>query len=251
MADSFKPTKAMQDAAARGLELRHRYGRGGLSNAQASDEGVGSGVQRAQNIKNGKSLSLETVSRMRAFFERHEKNYQPDKKESDGGPTAGTIAWLLWGGNSGRTWADKILRQEGKLEKADIKDITCEVFKVDETLGILFGFAIVCLIDGQEYFDTQGDHIPEFEMLKATAEFMRGSRPAKIQHKGTQQGQIVFGFPLTAEIASALGVETKKTGFVIGMKPDSQKVVEAFQQGELTGFSIGGRANNELIEDET
>ena len=40
-------------------------------------------------------------------FNRHRGNYNPSKKMPDGGPTAGTIAWLLWGGSSGVDWAKK------------------------------------------------------------------------------------------------------------------------------------------------
>jgi hypothetical protein len=61
-------------------------------------------------------------ARMAAFFSRHQKNYQPDKKEPDGGPTAGTIAWLLWGGNAGKTWAGGIVNSES-ASKAAMPDI--------------------------------------------------------------------------------------------------------------------------------
>ncbi len=112
---TFSPPEGVQSAAARGLKLREKWGRGGLSNAQASEQGIGSGVQRAVNLKNGDAISLQTVKRMHAFFSRHAKNYRPDEKESDGGPTAGTIAWLLWGGNAGRDWAQGIVN---RVEKA-------------------------------------------------------------------------------------------------------------------------------------
>lgn len=110
--DGHVPPQGVRSAAARGLELRKKWKRGGLSNSQASDEGIGSGVQRATNLKNGSAISLATIKRMNAFFSRHQKNYNPSKKESDGGPTAGTIAWLLWGGNAGRAWARSILKRE-------------------------------------------------------------------------------------------------------------------------------------------
>ena len=119
-AEGFVPPKSVRDAAAKGLELRREWDRGGLSVQQASDEGVGSGVQRAVNLKNGDSISKETLKMMRGFFARHEKNNQPSKKMSDGGPTAGTIAWLLWGGDPGRAWANKLL-EEIEMEKADPK----------------------------------------------------------------------------------------------------------------------------------
>lgn len=114
--NTFTPPAGVRSAAARGLELREKWKRGGLSNSEASSQGIGSGVQRAVNLKNGDAISLATVKRMAAFFSRHQKNYRPDEKESDGGPTAGTIAWLLWGGNAGKSWAAGIV---GRLEKAN------------------------------------------------------------------------------------------------------------------------------------
>jgi len=115
--ESYAPNQSMRNAAKRGLALREKYNRGGLSAGQASSEGVGSGVARARDIING-SLSLDTVKRMKSFFARHEKNFNPDKKEADGGPTAGTIAWYLWGGSSGRAWANAIVaREESKKSK--------------------------------------------------------------------------------------------------------------------------------------
>lgn len=119
---TFSPPDGVQSAAARGLKLREKWNRGGLSNAEASEQGIGSGVQRAVNLKNGDAISLQTVKRMHAFFSRHAKNYRPDEKESDGGPTAGTIAWLLWGGNAGRDWAHGIVN---RVEKAspDASDV--------------------------------------------------------------------------------------------------------------------------------
>ena len=52
-----------------------------------------------------------------------------------------------------------------------------EIKKVDEELGLVMGFAIICKIDGEPYFDTQGDHIPEDSMLKAatSAAFLPGA----------------------------------------------------------------------------
>lgn len=118
--NTFKPPSSVQSAARRGLELREKWKRGGLDNSEASSQGIGSGVQRAVNLKNGDAISLATVKRMAAFFSRHQKNYRPDKKEPDGGPTAGTIAWLLWGGNAGKSWANGIVNR-ADVQKGDAK----------------------------------------------------------------------------------------------------------------------------------
>lgn len=104
-AESYKPPASAVSNAKRGLALRKEFGRGGLSPSEAKSHGIDSGVTRARKIASGK-VSRHDVRRMSAF-NRHRKNYRPEKKMPDGGPTAGTIAWLLWGGTSGVNWAKK------------------------------------------------------------------------------------------------------------------------------------------------
>ena len=101
LADENKPTKGMIEEAARGLEWRREYNRGGTE----------VGVARARDISNGKNLSDDTVKRMYSFFSRHEvdKKGQGFTPNEDGFPSAGRIAWALWGGDAGQTWAaDKV-----------------------------------------------------------------------------------------------------------------------------------------------
>lgn len=117
--------------------------------------------------------------------------------------------------------------------------VAADVIKVDTSLGLVLGWAIVCKVDGNDYFDVQNDHIPEDAMLEATVEFMQNSRIAKEMHTGDEQGTVVFAFPLTTEIAKAFGITTKKTGLLIGMKP-GPAMLKKFVDGELKGFSIGG-----------
>jgi hypothetical protein len=115
-----------------------------------------------------------------------------------------------------------------------------EVLKVDDSLGLVLGWAIVCKKDGCDYFDLQEDHIPEASMLSAAVDFMQNSRVAKEMHTGEASGSVLFAFPLTGDIATAFGVETKTTGLMIAMKPDSEDMLAKFRDGTLTGFSIGG-----------
>lgn len=111
--------------------------------------------------------------------------------------------------------------------------------KVDETLGLVFGFAIVSKQNGEDYYDLQNDHIPEDAMLKASLDFMLNSRVAKEMHTGDEAGTVVFAFPLTSDIAKALDIETKQTGLLIAMRP-AEGMLAKFKSGEFTGFSIGG-----------
>ena len=93
------PTQAMADEAQRGLDWRAEYGRGGTE----------IGVARARDISNRKDLSNDTIGRMVSYFARHEvdKDAQGFRQGEEGYPSAGRIAWALWGGDPGKSWADK------------------------------------------------------------------------------------------------------------------------------------------------
>jgi hypothetical protein len=114
---NFTPPESVANAAERGLEMRKKSGgKGGLNAKQAKKAGVGSGVQRASNLKNRSKMSPETVKRMRNFFSRHNKNLKVDPGKTPS-QDRGYIAGLLWGGNPGRSWANKVVRQMDAADK--------------------------------------------------------------------------------------------------------------------------------------
>lgn len=125
------------------------------------------------------------------------------------------------------------------------KRLIAKVNRVDADLGLVFGWAIVSNIGGEPYFDLQDDHIPEHVMLKASAAYMAGDRVAGDMHQWDagapiRIGTVLFAWPLTEDIAKAVGVECKQTGLLIGMKVDNPGVLSKFKSGEYTGFSLGG-----------
>jgi hypothetical protein len=118
-ADENKPTQGMIAEAKKGLEWRREYGRGGTN----------VGVARARDIANGKNLPDETVKRMHSFFSRHEVNKQAEgfSPGEPGFPSAGRIAWALWGGDAGQTWAaDKVKGIAAREAAAKIERMTLE-----------------------------------------------------------------------------------------------------------------------------
>ena len=132
---------------------------------------------------------------------------------------------------------------------ADTLQLRADIAKVDEALGLVLGYAVVCTEDGEPYFDKQGDHIPEDAMLKAWLDFAANSRVAREMHSGGQAGTVVGSFPLTSDIAQSLGIEARRTGLVIAMRPDADMLAK-FKSGELKGFSIGGaRVRDEEVAD--
>jgi HK97 family phage prohead protease len=119
----LKPTEEMAAEAARGLEWRREYNRGGTM----------VGVARARDISNRTDLSPRTISRMVSYFARHEKDKQAEgfRAGEEGYPSAGRIAWALWGGDVGRTWAESKKRQlvnDKKSLSDNLKDKSMKKF---------------------------------------------------------------------------------------------------------------------------
>jgi hypothetical protein len=115
---NFKPPQSVAAAAVRGLMLRREQSKSqkaGLDAKQAAAQGIGSGVQRAANLKNRSQMDPSTVKRMKAYFDRHASNYQLDAGKSPK-EDKGYVAGLLWGGGAGKAWSNKVARQ---MEAAD------------------------------------------------------------------------------------------------------------------------------------
>jgi HK97 family phage prohead protease len=104
----FTPPAGVRKEADRGLAWRKEFNRGGTA----------VGVARARDLGNGTQISPSTAKRMKAYFDRHEvdKQGQGWSPGEDGFPSAGRIAWALWGGDPGWSWAKKLVRQ---MEAAD------------------------------------------------------------------------------------------------------------------------------------
>ena len=128
-------------------------------------------------------------------------------------------------------------------------EIRAEVAKVDTSLGLVMGWAIICKEDGVPYFDTQEDHVPESSMMEAAADFAKSGAMACEQHTREDAGTYLFMWPMTTDVAKAFGIETKKTGLMVALKPDAEMLAK-YESGELTGFSIGGtRVTDETVDD--
>ncbi len=107
----YTPPEGAVEEAKRGLKWREEYNRGGTA----------VGVARARDISNRRQLSEETIKRMVSYFARHEVDKQAEgfSPGEEGFPSAGRIAWALWGGDPGQVWANKIARQiENEEEKS-------------------------------------------------------------------------------------------------------------------------------------
>ena len=91
--------KSVSNNAKRGIELNKK-----VNNRCATQVGK----VRAQQLAQGKPVTVETIKRMFSYLSRAEVYYDKGDTES-----CGYISYLLWGGKSAKSWA------ESKLNKLD------------------------------------------------------------------------------------------------------------------------------------
>ena len=89
--------------AKRGIELNEK-----VNNKCATQVGK----VRAQQLADGKPISLETIKRMYSYLSRAETYYDPNDTKS-----CGTISYLLWGGKAALGWSRNKLRELGQLNE--------------------------------------------------------------------------------------------------------------------------------------
>lgn len=216
MADGFVAPANVRANARRGLELRKEFGRGGTE----------VGIARARDISNGSALSLSTIKRMNSFFARHEVDKKGENWGNASKPSNGYIAWLLWGGDAGWSWAKKIIRQEESKEKSTVSNLTTSYFNIekadrnpDGTMTV-YGKATDSSIDiDQQICDSDW-------LDRAMPHWFKSGGNIREQHSNIAAGV-------------ATDYEAKKDGHYISalvVDPVSVKKVDA---GVLKGFSVG------------
>jgi hypothetical protein len=78
--------------------------------------GTSVGVHRAKQLAERRDVSLRDIIAISAYFARHEVDKASKSHEwaHETDPSAGYIAWLLWGGEPGRRWADSLTARLNK-----------------------------------------------------------------------------------------------------------------------------------------
>ncbi len=95
--------KSVRNNAKRGRDLNEKNG-----NKCATDVGK----KRGADLEAGRPVSMETIKRMSSYLARAEEDYDNGDTNS-----CGYISYLLWGGKSAKSWADKKIRESQKGNK--------------------------------------------------------------------------------------------------------------------------------------
>ena len=213
MAEGFVPPQAVRNNAKRGLELRRKHGRGGTE----------VGVARARTLSNGQSIPLESIRRMVSYFARHEV----DKKgEGWGVDSAGYIAWLLWGGDAGKTWANGISEREKKKDKSNMSNLTTAFFNIIKADRNADGTLMVYGKATDDSVDIDQQICDDVWLDSAMPEWFKTGGNIREQH---------------SQIAAGVAKEYEKKGdghYILTQVVDPVSVKKV-EMGVLKGFSIG------------
>jgi len=98
---------SVKNNAKRGIELNERN-----NNKCATPVGK----IRAQQLAQGKPISIETIKRMHSYLSRAEVYYDPNKTTE-----CGTISYLLWGGKAALGWSRNKLKELGLLQENEVQ----------------------------------------------------------------------------------------------------------------------------------
>ena len=102
------PPAAVAACARRGLELRRRFRRGGTE----------VGVARAEQLIARRPISARDIKSMYSYFARHAVDRRAARWGDEDDPSAGYVAWLLWGGDEGRAWIGPLREKLRTIEGA-------------------------------------------------------------------------------------------------------------------------------------
>ena len=91
----------VKNNAKRGLELNKK-----VNNKCATQVGK----VRAQQLAQGKAISVQTIKRMHSYLSRAETYYDEGDTKA-----CGTISYLLWGGKAGKRWSESKLKELGVI----------------------------------------------------------------------------------------------------------------------------------------
>ena len=97
--------QGVKNNAKKGIELNEKSG-----NKCATPVGK----VRAQQLAQGRPISLETIKRMHSYLSRAEGQYRENEGDNK---ACAVVSYLLWGGLAGLSWSRNKLRELGELEE--------------------------------------------------------------------------------------------------------------------------------------
>lgn len=104
---NFIPPKTVSNKAKKGLKYRSKY------KPVAGELAVKMGRKLIRRDK----MTVSKIKQMATFFSRHKSRELLDKYKDEPWKDRRYVTYLLWGGDSGRAWAEKVKTQIARADK--------------------------------------------------------------------------------------------------------------------------------------
>lgn len=220
MADSYVPPAGAAAAAKRAIKW--------IEEGKAGSGFTSTGRTRAGQIARREAISRDTVMRMVSFFARHE----PDKKAEGfsagekGYPSPGRVAWDAWGGDAGRSWANRTAESIRNKEKATMTDLTTSYFAIEKADRNADGTLMVYGKATDDSVDIDQQICDASWLDRAMPDWFKTGGNIREQHSSIAAGV-------------AKEYEAKSDGHYIRALVVDPISVRKVETGVLKGFSIG------------
>jgi hypothetical protein len=202
------------------------------------------GKVRAQQLAQGKPISIETVKRMKAYITRHKVDLESSKSYEDG---CGKLAMDAWGGVEALPWVERTIAEYEKMSSET--EMTFSVFNSEQRLVI--GPAMI----PDKMIIRRNEITGEIYYVYFTADTIKKLQQKFMQEKLLDKTNIEHGrkFLNNVDVVESwivedqekdkqqvFGMDYPKGTWMITMKVNDDSTWEKVKDGKLKGFSVQG-----------
>ena len=205
------------------------------------------GKVRAQQLAQGKPISIETVKRMKAYITRHQKDLQSSKSYDDG---CGKLAMDAWGGVEALSWVESTIKKNEEMSSFSSQDESSfQVFNNEQRLVV--GAAMI----PDKMIIRRNEITGEIYYVYFTAETIKKLQQKFMQEKLLDKTNIEHGrkFLNGVDVVESwivedpkldkqqvFGMEYPKGSWMCIVKVSDDKTWQMVKDGKLKGFSVQG-----------
>jgi hypothetical protein len=201
------------------------------------------GKVRAQQLAQGKPISIETVKRMKAYITRHQKDLLTSKSYEDG---CGKLAMDAWGGVEALPWVERTI---AKYEEMKSQEFSFQVFNNEQRLVV--GPAMI----PDKMIIRRNEITGEIYYVYFTSETIKKLQQKFMQEKLLDKTNIEHGrrFLNGVDVVESwivedrekdkqqvFGMDYPKGTWMITIKVNDDSTWEKVKDGKLKGFSVQG-----------
>jgi len=203
------------------------------------------GKVRAQQLAQGKPISIETVKRMKAYITRHKKDLESSKSYDDG---CGKLAMDAWGGVEALNWVESTINKYDEMSSNE-KEMSFSVFNNEQRLVV--GPAMI----PDKMIIRRNEITGEIYYVYFTAETIKKLQQKFMQEKLLDKTNIEHGrkFLNGVDVVESwivedpekdkqqvFGMEYPKGTWMCIVKVDDDNTWQMVKDGKLRGYSVQG-----------